>query len=117
MLARLSTSFFNRSIDFNVILRSMKRLFLPALLLFPLLSRAAETVTITAEQWARPRTAEAVLAFPGLGPLLEEFERAPDSRIVIRHGGDDEAVLWVEGLRSWLGAPGAAGGGGGGAAG
>lgn len=80
----------------------MKRLFLPILLLLPLSSQAAETVTITAEQWARPRTAEAVLAFPGLGPLLEEFERAPDSRIVIRHGGDDEAVLWAEELRSWL---------------
>ncbi len=59
-------------------------------------------VTITADQWARPRDGDAMRRLPGLDRLVGDFDRQPDGRILIRHGSGDAAILWAEELRSWL---------------
>ncbi len=59
-------------------------------------------VTITAEQWAHPRSGGSIVKLPGLGALVETVERDATSRLVIRFAGGDEGSLWAEELRSWL---------------
>jgi hypothetical protein len=62
----------------------------------------ATGVTITAEQWARPRSGRTVAAFPGLAGLVAQLESAPDKHLALRFAPGDEAVLWAEELRAWL---------------
>ena len=59
-------------------------------------------VTVTAEQWARPRSGETVAQMPELGRLVEAFDRNPSQRLVVRHASGDDGTLWAEELRSWL---------------
>ena len=70
-------------------------------LLLPLGVRA-ETVSVSAETWASPRSGQSVSRIPELGRLVAAFDRDPESRILIRHAGGDEGALWAEELRSWL---------------
>ena len=74
-------------------------------LVTPVVAQPAVTspaVTVTAEQWARPRSGEAVAQLPGLVRLVEAFDRNPSQRLVVRHASGDDGTLWAEELRSWL---------------
>jgi hypothetical protein len=62
----------------------------------------AAGVSITAEQWARPRHGERIARLPGLGALVEAVDHDAASRLVIRFASGDEGALWAEELRSWL---------------
>ena len=62
----------------------------------------APAVTVTAEQWARPRSGEAVAQLPELARLVEALDRNPSQRLVVRHASGDDGTLWAEELRSWL---------------
>lgn len=63
---------------------------------------ASPVVTVTAEQWARPRTGEVVAGLPGLARLVKTLDSDPSQRLVVRHASGDEGTLWAEELRSWL---------------
>ncbi len=65
-------------------------------------SVASPIVTVTAEQWARPRSGEAVAQLPELARLVEALDRNPSQRLVVRHASGDDGTLWAEELRSWL---------------
>ncbi len=114
---------------FDVILWGMSRLLLSCLLLSPTVlvaqtppdppapkpvadapaaplagkpAAANPVVTVTAEQWARPRSGAAVARLPELARLVEAFDRNPSQRWVVRHASGDDGSLWAEELRSWL---------------
>ncbi len=74
------------------------------LLLLSLISPVlhAEAVTITAEEWAHPRTAARLIDVPALRELIDTFDRQPDGAIIVRHPTGDEGMLWAEEMRSWL---------------
>ena len=59
-------------------------------------------MAVTAEQWARPRSGEAVTQLPELVRLVEALDRNPSQRLVVRHASGDDGTLWAEELRSWL---------------
>lgn len=63
---------------------------------------SAETITITADQWASPRSGESIVRFEGLNKLVAAFDRNPDSQIFIRYAEGENGTLWAEELRSWL---------------
>lgn len=63
---------------------------------------ALPRMTVTAEQWARPRSGETVAALPGLVRLVELLDRDPSQRLVVRYASGDDGALWAEELRSWL---------------
>lgn len=66
-------------------------------------TQAAENKRVlTAEQWAVPRTAETLINMPVLRETINEMQAFPGNRLLIRHPGGDEGVLWVSELRSWL---------------
>ena len=62
----------------------------------------AETVILTADQWARPRSGAAIAAFTELRGLVEGFDRGDGRIVLIRHEPSDEGVLWAAELRSWF---------------
>ena len=74
---------------------------LVALLSLPVFS-LAESVTITAEQWARPRSGTYVTGLKSLQEQLAAFDRSTDKRLIIHYPGDEKGMLWAEELRAWL---------------
>lgn len=60
------------------------------------------TMTVSAEQWARPRSAAAIARLPELPGFIAAFDREPGARVIVRYAGGDEGSLWAEELRSWL---------------
>lgn len=62
----------------------------------------AESVTITADQWASPRSGQAVARLGLLNKLVEAFDRSPQGQIIIRYAKGESGTLWAEELRSWL---------------
>ena len=80
---------------------TMRRVVLIALLSFPIFS-LAESVTITAEQWARPRSGGYVTGLKSLQEQLAAFDRSTDNRLIIHCPGDEKGMLWAEELRAWL---------------
>lgn len=62
----------------------------------------ADPVTITAEQWARPRSGAFIAQNLSLAPLIDALDRQPDGALVIQHARSDEGSVWAEELRAWL---------------
>lgn len=72
------------------------------LIIFPLVVMADSGYQLTAEEWSRPRDGSSLVALPALNAVFREFDRQPESRIVIRYPGGEEGIIWVQELRSWL---------------
>jgi len=62
----------------------------------------ADSLSISAEQWAHPRSGATITQWPALDRLIESFDRQPRGYFVIHHAGGDEGILWAEEFRSWL---------------
>lgn len=57
---------------------------------------------LSAEQWARPRQGEVLVAYPSLRAALAAFDAAPRALLQIRYPGGEEGSLWAGELRDWL---------------
>ncbi|MCP4043524.1 MAG: hypothetical protein GY731_16460 [Gammaproteobacteria bacterium] len=68
--------------------------------IFPLLAQATET--ITAFEWARPRTGETAAHLPGLVDIVNKSQQTAQKHIGISHPVGEEGILWAEELRGWL---------------
>jgi hypothetical protein len=62
----------------------------------------ADSVEITTDQWARPRSGERIVEFDALRSVVDYLDRYPKSMVTIRHAGGDEGLLWAEELRGWF---------------
>jgi len=62
----------------------------------------ADPVTITAEQWARPRSGAFVAQELSLAPLIEALDLQPDGALIVQHARSDDGSIWAEELRAWL---------------
>ena len=76
--------------------------FLALLLLTLPVPLSADSVTITADQWASPRSGESITRFERLNELVEVFDQSPDNQILIRYAEGETGTLWAEELRSWF---------------
>ena len=57
---------------------------------------------IGAEQWARPRSGERVVAYEALQKLVRLLDQHAAAVVNIRYAGGDDGQLWAEELRGWL---------------
>ncbi len=57
---------------------------------------------LSAEQWARPRQGEALVAYPSLRAAVTALDATPDAMLQIRYPGGEEGSLWAGELRDWL---------------
>ena len=65
-------------------------------------ANSARIFTLSAEEWARPRSGGML---PELGPVraaVSYWERGSEAIMVIRHPGEDSGELWAAELRDWL---------------
>ena len=72
------------------------------LLACPVAVLAESSRLISAEEWARPRDAEAVIAMPAVADAVRSYLASANRRIVILHPKGEEGVVWAEELRAWL---------------
>lgn len=82
----------------------MRQLFLSLLLLAPAAFADAPPAgyTITADQWALPRSGAALIRLQPVHDAVADWLATPEARIVIRHAGSDVGNLWADELRDWL---------------
>jgi hypothetical protein len=78
----------------------LRALVLLSLLVTPVVF--ADAVTLTMEDWARPRSGEALTELPALTDVLQEFDAADTRVIAIGHATSEAGQLWAAELRSWL---------------
>lgn len=57
---------------------------------------------LTREQWSVPRSAETVVAMPGLSRAMQDFQATSGARLRIYHPGGNSGSLWAAELRGWL---------------
>lgn len=83
----------------------MRPLFLAAVL--SLLASAAaradsDRFSISADQWALPRSGKALVQLPPLRAAVQDWVAHPGARIVLVHAGSDVGNLWAGELQDWL---------------
>lgn len=62
----------------------------------------AGPATLSAGEWARPRSGEALVAWPALSAVVQEYLASADGTLRIRYPGGDEGSLWAREVRAWL---------------
>ncbi len=77
-----------------------------AVFLLPLValwtSAVADPLAITAEEWSRPRSGEALVDHPAVSNAVRSLLDEPDARLEVRYPGGDEGNLWALEVRAWL---------------
>ena len=66
---------------------------------------AANTIrmfTLSADEWARPRSGEVIPEFAPVRAAVSYWGRSADALIVVRYPGEDSGELWAAELRDWL---------------
>lgn len=58
--------------------------------------------TISAEEWARPRSGDLIVRLPAASGRVYDYLQAPGSHLVIRYAGGEDGQVWAEELRAWL---------------
>ena len=64
----------------------------------------AQSFTIPAELWDRPRSAASVMALPPIRQAVAAWLAQPAARLVVHHGPGQESQLQAEEMRAWLAA-------------
>jgi hypothetical protein len=57
---------------------------------------------LTSDQWAVPRSADAVISMPALANTMQALRETAGGRLLLRYPGGDAGTLWMNELRSWL---------------
>ena len=71
-------------------------------LMAPILPSLADTWSMSAEEWARPRTAQSLVTMQAVADALKGLDADPFSTLLIRYPGGEEGALWANELRDWL---------------
>jgi len=58
--------------------------------------------TLSADEWARPRSGEVIPEFAPVRAAVSYWGRSADAVIVVRYPGEDSGELWAAELRDWL---------------
>lgn len=62
----------------------------------------SDSFSISADQWALPRSGAALLHLAPFSAAVQDWVAHPGARIVIVHAGSDQGNLWVGELSDWL---------------
>lgn len=62
----------------------------------------ADSFSISADQWALPRSGQALVVLPPLRAAVQDWIAHPNARIVLVHAGSDVGNLWAGELADWL---------------
>lgn len=62
----------------------------------------ARIYTLSADDWARPRSGEVIAGFDALQAAVHYWGRLDNAVMVVRYPGEDSGELWAAELRDWL---------------
>ncbi|HEV2112240.1 MAG TPA: hypothetical protein VGT99_12855 [Gammaproteobacteria bacterium] len=81
----------------------MRTLILIAALGLPAAALAdGDSFSISADQWALPRSGAALLHLAPFSAAVQDWVAHPGAHIVIVHAGSDQGNLWAGELSDWL---------------
>ena len=63
---------------------------------------AGQHYILSQQQWSQPKRVESVLQMPAVGNVLADFDKLPNSQLLILYPGGDEGTLWAHELLAWL---------------
>jgi hypothetical protein len=63
---------------------------------------AEDRWSLSAEEWARPRSGAALVAMEPLPEVVRHLHENGERRLLIGYPGGEEGSLWAHELRSWL---------------
>ena len=63
---------------------------------------AEDRWSVSAAEWAQPRSGEMVTKLPGVRAAMAAVNRSVTDNIAIHHPGGDQGIWWAEELRGWL---------------
>jgi len=67
-----------------------------------LLANTVRIFTLSADEWARPRSGDVIPELAPVRAAVSYWNRGVDALLVIRHPGEDSGELWAAELRDWL---------------
>lgn len=65
-------------------------------------AQSARIFTLSADEWAQPRSGQVVATFNSVKGAVEYWEQTLDSVLLIRYPGEDSGELWASELKDWL---------------
>ena len=66
------------------------------------IASTARIYTLSADDWARPRSGDVIAGFDALQAAVHYWDRLDNALVVIRYPGEDSGELWAAELRDWL---------------
>ncbi len=58
--------------------------------------------TLSADEWARPRSGDVIAGFGSLQAAVHYWGRSDNAVMIVRYPGEDSGELWAAELRDWL---------------
>ena len=84
----------------------MKNRFYIVLLLLvialPLSANSLRIFTLSADEWARPRTGDVIPDFEALRGAVNYWDKGTNFSLLIRYPGEDSGEIWASELRDWF---------------
>lgn len=65
-------------------------------------AQSARIFTLSADEWAQPRSGQVVATFSSVKGAVEYWEQTLGSVLLIRYPGEDSGELWASELKDWL---------------
>ncbi len=68
----------------------------------PLAANSLRIFTLSADEWARPRTGEIIPEFDALRAAVSYWDKGTNYAVLIRYPGEDSGEIWASELRDWF---------------
>ncbi len=73
-----------------------------ALVCLPVQAQTARIFSLSADEWAQPRSGQVVASFSSVRNATEYWQKMLNAVILIRYPGEDSGELWASELKDWL---------------
>lgn len=81
------------------------RLYLLLLLItlsLPVAANSLRIFTLSADEWARPRTGDVIPEFEALRAAVDYWDKGINFALLIRYPGEDSGEIWASELHDWF---------------
>jgi len=68
----------------------------------PLAANSLRLFTLSADEWARPRTGSVIPEFDALRAAVSYWDKGTNYAVLIRYPGEDNGEIWASELRDWF---------------
>lgn len=65
-------------------------------------AQTARIFTVSADDWAQPRSGQVVASFSGVRNAVEYWQQLTGAEFLIRYPGEDSGELWASELKDWF---------------